>query len=732
MADEIGTIAPPDEVAAPVDPTLAAAENQKFATGTEGFARGLTGGLSDLYLTKDLGVDPKYIKARQEANPILSTVSGMAGQIPGLAALGPVEGVAGNAAVGAALSVPDLITDHALGDPDLNAEKILTHIGFGAALGAGIGKLMGGAAEKIASPVTESLEKATGSSALETLSKTDMAQGFMRGLQGLPAEDLETPIRKMTQNLQDVYNTSSEAVKKMYNESMASEVKQGLEKIPLEQAQENAFNIYNKIEGVANELKGEEYTPVARKIFGNKVAELQNDLVGAKSSHDIYTSLNDFVKEFSGKSGLIKWSATPSASDVATQDLLRSVNKTVRSALSDSNMWGEKTASAYKGASDLYHEFIGLKSDHGFDAAFTRQTPQGRVIDPAKVSTFFKNYSAPGQDIKKDVLENFFDVSKRIADASENYEGYQAAKDSISERFSKLSKEHEQMGQLADAMGRKTGDMHLPFGLEKFSPYNVGRGLHAGIQGIKTAGKIISDISGSIDKGAQKVFSAEKSSSSATMNAMSKTQYNKASERIQDLSNPHELINHLDKNMGVLKDALPNIAPFMTANVQRGIQFLQSKIPQPASQLPLDGKFEATPDQISKFGEYYNTVNDPIRALKQIKQGTLSNETMETLTTVYPQLLHEMRVSLTGNMGKAKGMPYTTKIALAKFMGQPLDSFQMPHSMLANQAAINSPAKSLQNSAQQMKPTVGGMKEMKMSRNASTPLRRAMSDDNHD
>lgn len=722
MADELTPIAPPEQV----DPNASAqqeASGQGFATATEGFARGLTGGLSDLYLTKDLGVDPKYIQARQEANPVLSTVSGIAGSLPGLAALGPIEGVGANAALGAGMAGTGLVSDYALGDPDLNAEKILTHIGFGAALGAGIGKLM---ETGISSPISKALEKATGSETVQNLSKSDLAQGFMRGLEGLPETDIETPIRGMAKNLQDVYDTSGEAVKKMYKDAMASDIKQGLSSVPLETAQEHALNIYSKIEGVANELRGEEYTPVARKIFGNKVSDLQNDLLSAESSQEIYSTLNDFVKDFSGKSGLIKWSSTPSASDVATQDLLRGINREVRNALSDPTMWGEKAAGAYKSASDLFHELSSIKNDHGFDAAFTRQSPDGRIIDPSKVATFFKNYSAPGQDVKKQLLEDFFDVSKRIASASENYAGFEAAKDSIAGRFNALAKENEEMRSVADAMSRKGGNPHLPFGLEKFNPYNIGRTLNAGITGIKTAGKIVSDVGEAIAKGAQNVFKGDKPGI-GTFETMSKSKYSKAVNQLQELSDPNQMINHMEKQIGPMQEALPNIAPFMQASVQRGLQFLASKIPQPTSQLPLDAEFEPTPSQISKFGEYYNAVNDPLSSLKEIKNGTLSNEAMETLNTVYPQLLHEMRVQLTENMGKKKNLNYATKISLAKFMGQPLDSSQTPQSMLANQAAMNSPVTQMSRQMSQGRPTVGGMKELKLSKNASTSLRNRIS-----
>lgn len=632
MADELSTIAPPDEAPAAPNP----AENQKFATATEGFARGLTGGLSDLWLTKDLGFDPKYIKNRIETNPILSTTSSIAGQIPALAAMGPVEGIGANAALGAGLSATDLVSDYALGDPDLNAQKILSHIGFGAALGGGLGKLM---ESGLTSKLGNALKAATDTEAVQAATKSDMLSSFMKGAQGLPEKDLAAPIRKMTGNLDEVYSTLKDTVK------------------DLQDSVEKHYDPFMKkevISGLSPEVNG------------------------------------------------------------------------------------------------LMQEYNNLMKENGFEQAFTKMTPSGRVVDPSKVSSFFKNIDAPGQDIKRGLLEDFFDLSKRVADAQENKMGFEGARESIGDRFAALSKEQGDLADLASAMARKQGPSKvipwitggvgsmiggptggaIGYGLGHViaNPYEVGKALHQGIQGLQTAGKIISDIGSIIDKGALNVFKGEKASS-ATIGSMPRSKFDKITDRINTLADPHAMINHLENNMGNMKQQLPNIAPFMQATIQRGTQFLQEKIPQPASQLPLDAKFEATPSQVSKFAEYYNAVNDPTVALKQIKQGTLSNETMETLNTVYPQLLHQMRVALAENMDRnTKNMPYSVKISLAKFMGQPLDSFQTPQSMMANQIAINSPIKQL-GSRMSQGPTIGGMKQLKMSRNASSSMRKNMAGD---
>lgn len=134
---------------------------QIAATAVEGALRGATLGASDIAETQ-LGIStPEARRARMEENPgtaIGSNVLGGAGLVAatgGLAA--PAEGAAlasgvgpvaaralGYGAEGAVFGAGNAVTDEALGDPDLNAQKVLAHIGFGAALGAGLGVLSKG------------------------------------------------------------------------------------------------------------------------------------------------------------------------------------------------------------------------------------------------------------------------------------------------------------------------------------------------------------------------------------------------------------------------------------------------------------------------------------------------------------------------------------------------------------------------------------------------------------
>ena len=129
--------------------------SQTLKAGVEGLERGLTFGLSDIartklenYLPESMQTKPEEIKARMEENPIASGVGNVLGGAVVLGATGGVGGalpegaglaarLGASAAEGSLFGAGNAVTDYALGDPELNAQKIASEVGFGALLGGG-------------------------------------------------------------------------------------------------------------------------------------------------------------------------------------------------------------------------------------------------------------------------------------------------------------------------------------------------------------------------------------------------------------------------------------------------------------------------------------------------------------------------------------------------------------------------------------------------------------------
>lgn len=153
----------------------------ELKAGAAGVARGATFGLSDVGLTKTGLVDPEALAELRKRNPAASTAGEIGGAVgsallapeaslPGLAGklgtgiaakLAPaaIEGgslaskivqaakatgasAMGSAVEGALYGAGETVSEAALGDPDVSAERLAANLGFGALIGGGLGGLV--------------------------------------------------------------------------------------------------------------------------------------------------------------------------------------------------------------------------------------------------------------------------------------------------------------------------------------------------------------------------------------------------------------------------------------------------------------------------------------------------------------------------------------------------------------------------------------------------------------
>lgn len=206
--------------------------------------------------------------------------------------------------------------------------------------------------------------------------------------------------------------------------------------------------------------------------------------------------------------------------------------------------------------------------------------------------------------------------------------------------------------------------------------------------------------------------------------------YAKNKKQVEKFVNPKTLVEHLATHTQELAHAMPNITRGLNTGVMNAQQFLQSKLPQPGTSLPLSGEHKPSRTAMAKFNHYYDTVNDPIGVLSHVKKGTLRGEHLETLNAVYPKLYYEMKKKVIEHMDpeKARALPYGTKLSLAKFMGQPMDASMLPQSITANQMALSGPRLGTQGGAPSGRSTLGGMRELKAGQRAATETDREEED----
>jgi hypothetical protein len=247
--------------------------------------------------------------------------------------------------------------------------------------------------------------------------------------------------------------------------------------------------------------------------------------------------------------------------------------------------------------------------------------------------------------------------------------------------------------------------------------YKTIANIDAQLKGVSAADTIQSKIAKSatkitnqINENAKGIFTG---GITATHAALSLGDFDKNRDRIQELaSNPDGLSDHVNKMTAAIHQAAPDVAQGISSSISAGVQYLNSKIPRPVNELPMSPIWHPSTQQKKSFNDAYSTVNDPLSVMKKVKDGTLNSGDMEALQMVHPNLLDEMRMSVMNNIDKdtAHKLPSGTKMALSKFLGQPMSEGMMPDHIQFNQAGFIEPPGP--------KATVKGMKNLKMDKRA--------------
>lgn len=164
---------------------------------------------------------------------------------------------------------------------------------------------------------------------------------------------------------------------------------------------------------------------------------------------------------------------------------------------------------------------------------------------------------------------------------------------------------------------------------------------------------------------------------------------------VNNLSEWSENPDKLIQNMGSQFSKITDIAPGMSQSAQaagfRAINLLKEKIPVMPPKMPLDIEpYKVSNQQAYQFSRYYDTVIKPESVLDEVNKGTLTNDHLETLARVYPQLYKNMQQIVMqkmidyGNQKDKAPMPAWKKLSLSYFLGENLSSGLNQQSLGAN------------------------------------------------
>lgn len=751
--------------------------------GLAGAARSASLGLSDLALVKSGAVDPETLQKLETYNPVPSKVGEVGGIAAGLVAgtgeagllrqaarigtapmrgaielgelagkaaeslapqaLGTIatsalKGLASGAAEGAAFGAGSAVTDYALGDPDLNAQKALSHVTLGALLGGGVGGALGATAKAV--PLT--IEKARNSiakvfGAAEGVESPGLlARAYAKTsafVSGKPEEDIVEAITKRREILR-----SPEEKAKMAQDFIESLNTQYRD---VSKASFDATNVLKpkEIESVLKDV-----SPVLpRQIFDETIGEVEKtidlmrrepDLFPAhyprqlelirdrikgslnaeSTSFDIFNALEDLKRTVRKD---IKFGKIPAASDLSAQQAIKGLSSTIKESLENGNIWGEAAASQ-SAFNDVANSFLFQKEN--FQKTFMKKVPtkSGGVtykVDPRKINSFFAEIDRASGIEKADMLRDWMNASAELVSTFENLSNKYSSTSLRPQELQNLLTRNQQVideslrkAELTKTLGILEAGAHNTYlgeGMALLGGSTVSPMIGIGIQSLnmlRNPGLFINRLKqvdvfidhfdnamASLMKGVKHVELPARLT--AIISAHQDKSYDEKAKQITALAqNPKMLASVLTDQLSPLQAEMPNISQSMLNNAINDVSFLYQKLPKPKNPQFLDPKWKPSPAQISKFNKYYEAVNNPLTAISQIKKATLSMETVEALKATKPQLYEHMKQQLKAMLvhDEMKKLNNRQIQALSLFMGEPLQTNQLQPVMAANQATF--------------------------------------------
>jgi hypothetical protein len=740
--------------------------------GTLAAARTATLGASDLALThlpKELGgFTPEQLKGLSDTNPKSDLVGSFAGILRDPLGLAGMVNKAGKAATTGAKTllgttgevagrtgqvlestfqhslegalyggIASTINDKALGDPNLNGEKVLSNIGYGYFLGGAAGgslKLLGygisPAIRKVVSTLGDIRNEIIGSGHGEDAFVTKvLPKRFSEAITdrqlNLDTKGQAATLRKMADNLNSVTDTIHNELNN-FNSEVDTKATDALFKSSGKSAGEAQKGVAEYITNVVDQLK----PFVSEDKVKSALDKLKNVSVGettkgtSKAIFDSLKNLKGHLTDFFQKEPMLADSFGPAVENI--DGILKDPSvfgaAGAASAIHDENVSTFRKFISGTAKPTEFQEKFGTVTDGkwGFDLkklheAFAEKDPQIKQANMGMLDDFYSHLN--------EMPENILNARKTIPNSSWK-------KSTLEQVVRNSEKSH---GQAYEDYIKGIKNRRAMYGWKDYAPVLIAKWhpvLAAAIEAydfyqdpvhttheLAYVERLIQQTTKKSLDLIDRIFDTNSSYQQLIQDK------NKRSDNVDDemnkikkyAYNPEVLADNLTHSTKELNQVAPNISDQVNLSTNSAMAFLASKLPHNTnSQLnPFDKGYKPSQTEITKFENYRRIVKDPLHALEQVKNRTISPETIETLNTVFPKLYQEMKTSMLDKyfQQKAKGIhvPYQTKQAISMFLGEPVDSSLFPQAIIANQITFQPKN---QMDMQQSKPTKGGAEKL--------------------
>lgn len=609
-------------------------------------------------------------------------VSGSAREI-----VGNLAGKAvGSAIEGAAYGAGQSVSESALGEPAHVAENLA------------IGGIIGGSIPilgKLGDLVLNSDASRKALSKIATLGGKTDANDFYQFLEnsseGVAKRDL---IRGGAGQLDELKSKAIEVVKA--NRALGETAAEGFKDVKFAKAEE-------LLHGVSMETADNAAVDLQKQILDmhtklssrpamysgpaiGKLETISNDLAsGLKKSQspaDTFKLLDE-TKTLLQKAG--KAGATPSAAESEAVKEVLSLSNTVKTNLENPEVWGQAATMQQK-MNSAYSEFT--SADTAFKSFFMKKVAGEATIDPGKISNFLKTAYKPEGTLKAQVFQDYVDKSNLLRKAIGEFGGdvseKMAAHTEAFNQFQNLAGQAKAM-QVFDKADNLLG--HVPL-LSSVSPQRV----------VKTLGfleRSVNAVNESWMKELGKTFTAI---GSEVGTSLAEPPAESSDEHLQVLaqlaSDPAKLANAAKNATAFMSASAPNVANAAQQQLIQIANYLYGKMPKNPNQAYLGSAGETwapSDGDKAKFDRIVNAAQDPMSMLSELRNGTLSPDTAQTVKDLYPNFFDKTASGIAQYVAQKKpSIPYERQLQLSHVFGVPMDSSMEPKAIKAFQSVYSS------------------------------------------
>jgi hypothetical protein len=749
------------------------AKNQEPSEQVKAFLEGAgeagTFGLST-GLETAAGVNPEDINRRRESGYHAagqlgglgaSALTGV-GEAEGLSALGEagqaITGLGGEGAgvlsnIGATaarmgaenigMAAGDEMSRFLSNDPNQSAETAIQDIGLSGLIGAGAGAAFGSV-----SPIWKLANGTKAAQFLEDFSDRMKARvNNLNPVESLTKElgDYHTSTSAVADDVYGAKGLKARAVQSLVPESMTPEISAQSQKL------------FDQVDQVRNEIAAnpDEYPGHLARQFDRQAQGLQDAITNPESTPGDIFQAADLMKRFTQDmgGGYVK-QIDPAYKFVQA---MRDLSPALRTGLEDSSVWG-KAADIQTDINKAFRQYKPALDD--FEKRFTTKLSDNtRQVDPGKIQTYLNHLGKPSAELKQEMLGDYIKASENYRQTIDQVHQKMGLESPV--ESAPINRAQETLETITP--GQRAADYIMNKGIANLAGEGLGAAVgggvghlvgHGGIGALigehalgpffKTILPIISKPI--IEKGAsseglkaaveygKSVLRGETAINSAvkavfksgtdvipSQLAPSFANREKIKDKIDDFQTDTAGLMNVGGSIG---HYLPDHASGLSAAAARATQYLGSIKPAEKKLGPLDPPIKPSKEASLQYDRAIDLAEQPLLALKSVKNGDLTMQDVQTVKTLYPSWYQSVSQKLMNqviNQDQKGEIPYQTKLGLSLFLGQPLDSSLMPASILSDQTNLNAPTLSQQSLPKQGRKTgEGALKNIKLASRTAT------------